>query len=525
MGRRIGWLGLVLMACFVVVLVQLVNVQVRQASSLNAAATNPRNAARRDDNDRGIIRAADGTVLARSVKISDAGPGEYRYVRTYPTGPLFSSIVGYWSRVYGTQGVEYEYDAALTPHEQAPQTLGQVLSPPGPRPDDVTLTVQPRLQRVLKTALGALPGPDRDAAAVVLQPRSGAVLAMYSNPTFDPNTLASPDATKEELARAADETADAEGFAPLYPLATWYPVLPGSTFKVVTSAAAYNLKPTLAGFTYPESGCTTRGQIPTTTNVICNDADTTDDAERCGGTMARMLPQSCDPGYAVLGLHIGAADLSKQAKLFGYNQRPPIDLTSSIVQTSVFPSVDKLQPGQSPGPGGVAYAAFGQGTVSATALQGAMVTAGIADTGTVMRPHVMAQIRDAQGDVVRRYTPTVYRQATSAGAARSVNRLMQGVVSTPHGTAHGLLPAADRAAVKTGTAQVGTSSTRTDDWMIGFAPYTSPTVAVAVLVPYQSTTGSGATVAGPVFKEIIEAALAEQGANAPTATARSRRSR
>ncbi len=386
MGRRIRWLGLVLILCLTLILLQLVNIQVRQASSLNASANNPRNIAKQYNNNRGVIRAANGAVLAKSVRIANPPPDTYQYYRTYPTGTLFSGIVGFSSKYRGTQGVEYVYNTQLLPHKQTATTLSQLLSPPAPTPDDVTLTVQPTLQRVARTALAHLPGPNKDAAVVVLNPKTGAVLAMYSSPSFDPNTLSSPDYTKEVAASKGDFTdKDAEGFLPGEPLATWYPVLPGSTFKVVTSAAAYHLKPTMATFTFPVAGCTTKGQLPTTL-TICNDSDTPSGATTCGGTMVQMLPESCDPGYALLGYKLGPTVLSEQAEDFGYDAKPPIDLTSNIVQASKFPAVSDLQPGKSPGPGGVPLAAFGQGTVSATALQGAMVAAGIADTGAVMTP-------------------------------------------------------------------------------------------------------------------------------------------
>ncbi len=528
MGRRIRWLGLVLILCFTLILLQLVNIQVRQASSLNASAENPRNITKQYDNNRGVIRAANGAVLARSVKVPGAGPDTDQYYRTYPTGALFSGIVGYSSKFRGTAGVEYVYNTQLLPHKQTATTLSQLLSPPAPTPDDVTLTVQPTLQRVARTALAHLPGPNKDAAVVVLNPKTGAVLAMYSSPSFDPNTLSNPTTTKEEAASKADFTPkneDAEGFLPGQPLATWYPELPGSTFKVVTSAAIYHLKSTMATYSYPVVGCTdTAVKLPTNLN-ICNE-DTPSSASTCGGTMVQMLPASCDPGYATIGYKLGPTILSEQAEDFGYNTRPPIDLTDNTVQTSKFPTVKDLQPGQSPGPGGVPLAAFGQGTVSATALEGAMVAEGIADTGTVMTPHVMAQIRNAQGGIVQSYSPKAYKQAATAAAAKKVNSLMQGVITTPHGTANavGFTPN-DHVAVKTGTAQVGYPTVTTiNDWMVGFAPYTNPTVAVAVLVPHQGKTTSGATVAGPVFKTVIQAALAEQVANTPTTTATSQSS-
>jgi peptidoglycan glycosyltransferase len=517
MGRRIRWLGLVLILCFTLILLQLVNIQVRQASSLNASSENPRNITKQYDNNRGMIRAANGAVLAKSVKVPGAGPDTDQYYRTYPTGTLFSGIVGYSSKFRGTAGVEYVYNTQLLPHKQTATTLSQLLSPPAPTPDDVTLTVQPTLQKTARAALAAIPDANKDGAVVVLQPKTGAVLAMYSSPSFNPNTLANPTTTKEEAASKADfAVTDPEGFKAGNPMATFDTFLPGSTFKVVTSASVYNLKPTKATFTFPVAGCTTKGQLPTAL-VICNDAHTATTATPCGGKMAQMLPESCDPGYALLGYQLGPTVLSKQAELFGYNAKPPIDLTT--VSKSRFPTVKDLQPGQTPGPGGVALGAFGQGTVSSTALQGAMVAEGIADTGTVMTPHVMAQIRNAQGGVVQTYTPKPYQQATTAAAAKQVNQLMQGVVTTPKGTAHtvGFTPN-EHVAVKTGTAQVGNAAQNTVDWMIGFAPATNPTVAVAVVVPEQATSASGADIAGPIVKSVIQATLAEQAADAPAPT-------
>ncbi len=193
MGRRIRWLGLVLILCFTLILLQLVNIQVRQASSLNASSENPRNITKQYDNNRGMIRAANGAVLAKSVKVPGAGPDTDQYYRTYPTGTLFSGIVGYSSKFRGTAGVEYVYNTQLLPHKQTATTLSQLLSPPAPTPDDVTLTVQPTLQKTARAALAAIPDANKDGAVVVLNPRPGAVLAMYSSPSFNPEHTRQPD--------------------------------------------------------------------------------------------------------------------------------------------------------------------------------------------------------------------------------------------------------------------------------------------------------------------------------------------
>ncbi len=520
MGRRIRWMGLVLIVCFTLVLLQLLNIQFRQASALNGSINNPRHTATRFDNQRGLILAATGQILARSVPTPNAKTGSYRYYRTYPTGPLFAGVVGYSSYYYGTSGVENVYNDQLIAHSQPAQTLGQLLSPPPKTTDNVTLTLHRTLQVDAEQALAAIPDTNRDGAVVDLDPRTGAVLAMYSSPTYDPNQLSQPDVTGEKLAGYSDfGTQDHEGFAPGYPMATFDSFLPGSTFKVVTSTAVYNLDPSLVGFDYPVQGCTAPGSIPTTTRQICNDGHSEATAVPCGGTMVQMLPQSCDPGYATLGLKLGATNLYNQATAFGFNNVPPIDLTD--VSRSNFPTPTELSPGHSPGPSSVAYSAFGQETVTETALQNAMVAEGIADTGVVMTPHVMAAVHNnSSGALVQGATPKAYKTACSPSSAQSVKKLMEGVVTTPLGTAAGVgFPPQDEVAVKTGTAQVGNAAQNTVDWMIGLAPASNPTVAIAVVVPEQATTFSGAKIAGPIVKAMVEATLAEQARHPTTSPA------
>jgi peptidoglycan glycosyltransferase len=356
--------------------------------------------------------------------------------------------------------------------------------------DDVTLTVQPSLQQAAWNALTTLPpGANKDGAVVILQPSSGDIEAMVSNPTYDPNALVNPDLAAEQLAYFSYNTKDHEGFFPLQPIATGYAFAPGSTFKVITSTAAYNLAPKLADFNYPVQQC----QKFTDSNMpLC------DQGGACGGTMTEMLPASCDPGYGELGVQEGAPVLEKQAELFGYNAVPGIDLPGVVA--SVFPTIpadsDAL----------LAYSAIGQYDVAATALQNAMVASGIADGGVVMTPHLMAQIRDSQGDVVATYTPKPMPRAATPQAAAQVTSLMEGVVKD--GTASGVgFPAYLCAAVKTGTAQTSPSQHVTETWMIGFAPANNPQVAVAVVVPEQSIASDGAEVAGPIMKAVLEAAV------------------
>jgi peptidoglycan glycosyltransferase len=157
------------------------------------------------------------------------------------------------------------------------------------------------------------------------------------------------------------------------------------------------------------------------------------------------------------------------------------------------------------------YSAIGQEDDKASVLSNALVAAGIANKGAIMTPHLMQQITNRQGEVVSTYKPTVWKQAESPTAAAQVTALMKLVVTEGTADLVGFSPSLD-AAVKTGTAQVGDNLLNdTDDWMIGFAPASDPTIAVAVVVPLQAYSATGAEVAGPIVKEMLDAALLPQG--------------
>ncbi len=392
-------------------------------------------------------------------------------------------------------GIEAQYDSYLGPHQQAPQTLSQLLfrQTMPETTDDVTLTVEPSLQNAAWRALTTLPsGPYNDGAVVVLQPSTGNILAMVSNPTFDPNAMASTSFAAEQLAYLSYTTKDHENFQPLQPIATGYAFPPGSTMKVVTSTAAYSLKPSLANFDYPVQKCQTFADAPG--QPLC------DQSGPCGGTMTIMLPQSCDPGYAELGVQVGVPLMTKQAELFGYNSVPGIDLPN--VSKSTFPDLPDNSQSQ------LGQSSIGQFDVSATALQNAMVAAGVANGGVLMTPHLMSSIHDSQGALVTQYTPKPAATVSSPSVAQQVTSLMEGVITNPSGTAAGVgFPSYLCAAVKTGTAQTSTQTGLTDTWMIGFAPANHPQIAVAVVVPFQSNSLDGAHVAGPIVKAVMQAAL------------------
>ena len=435
-------------------------------------------------------------MLAKSIP-TPAGTNRkdypYDYVRQYPEGPLYAGITGYDSALYyGTSGIEEQYDSYLGPHQRAPQTLSQLLfrEKLPTTTDDVTLTVNPTLQQAAWNALTTLPpGDHKDGAVVVLDPKTGAVLAMVSNPTYDPNALVGTSLGAEQLAYFSYTQKDHEGYFPLRPIATREFFFPGSTMKVVTSTAAYNLKPSLAGFDYPVQQCQT---FPDSNKQLC------DESGPCGGTMVQMLPFSCDPGYGELGVQEGVSTLRQQAQLFGITAVPPIDLPDVIASPMVqLPANSQAFQ---------AYTSIGQYGVQDTALQNAMVAAGIANGGVLMTPHLMSNIRDSQGAQVQSYAPHPMATVATPQAAQQVTSLMEGVVAS--GTASGVgFPGYLCAAVKTGTAQTSPGQSVNHDWMIGLAPANDPKVAVAVVVPDQNISSDGAGVAGPIMKAVLEAAL------------------
>ncbi len=505
MEKRIRRLGIFMVLCFVALFIQLNNIQVVKASSLANSPNNPHVIAVQRDQPRGDIVSADGIVLASSVPTTGKYAKDYRYSRVYDpyTAQLFGQIVGFDSHRYGTSGIEAEYNSYLQSHTRPAKSVRDLLVN-RTTTDNVTLTINSQLQGQVAQIVNQTSATDHapEVGAVVLNVKTGAVEAMYSNPSYNPSGLASDDDAVERLTWYSLNPASAQ--SPMVSRAFQRGYLPGSTFKVVTSSAVYDHDPAVANVNYPPpvppltpiAGCIA---VPQTPLPLCNYHH-----EVCSGTIQQTLPQSCNTAFAQMGMAL-KTNLNTEAQAFGFNQRIPIDLPASAV--SNFPTAAQLTnnaPLQ-------AYSAFGQGTnVStdvATPLQMALVAEGIADKGVVMTPHVMAQIRDSQGNLVSTYVPKPWLIATNPLTAAAVTVLMQGVVSS--GTAAGVFPPQWNVAAKTGTAEVGSTAVPlTNDWMVAFAPANDPKVAVAFVVPNQPADATGAAVSGPPMKAILGDALA-----------------
>jgi peptidoglycan glycosyltransferase len=505
MRGRITGLSVILVLLFALVLGQAWFVQFHRAAGLDNDPGNPRVALAARIYARGEILSSSGIPLAKSIPTNDP---DYPWRRSYPLGSLTSDIVGFSSLQYGTYGIEYQYNDALINHAQPPSSVSTLVAP-ARSADTVWLTLNVALQRVAKRALAG-----QDGAVVAIDPRNGAVLAMYSNPAYDPSPLTSLSLREQQAAYlryTCKTVACPHDFEPLNDLAVHETFPPGSTFKVVTTAAIERYDSSLATTSWGPASCLSL--VPYGSQLCLQN----DGGSKCGGTIVQMLPESCDPGYAWLGFQLGAKTLFDEATQFGYNSVPPLDLPSFEMTDAVFPPIKDYGTMQAPGPyfPELGYSAIGQWDVKSTALQGALVAAGVADGGRVMTPHLLQSITNSQGAVVSRYRPSLWLRALGPAEATQVATLMHDVVLS--GTASGVgFLYQDDVAAKTGTAQTGNALNNTDDWMIAFAPATNPVIAVAVVVPYQPISFYGATVAGPIVKCVIEGALALD-ANLPPA--------
>ncbi|HEX7133574.1 MAG TPA: penicillin-binding protein 2 [Iamia sp.] len=488
MDRQIKKLGIALAVCFGILFAQLNYIQFWGAESINDRPGNSRQEQRQFNMPRGDIRTIDGVVVATS---EEQGEG-FAYRRLYPEGALFGGVTGYYSFNLGNTGVEATYDDDLSGSnpEISLSRLSDVFSE-RENFGNVELTLSAAVQRVATEQLG-----DREGSVVALDPRTGAIDAIVSFPSFDPGPLATNDSESVDV----KEFLDADPENPLLFRAYQEIFFPGSTFKVVTAAGGVERDGvTEAQPDYPRQQTF---DIDFTDNDLNNFGGGT-----CGGTLFQILQVSCNTAFAQMGVDLGSANLAGVANGFGFNEEIPVDLPNPAV--SVIPETFPTDEGNGP----LARASIGQGDVQASPLQMALVAAGIANGGSVMTPHVMGRITDQDGEEIRSYEETEWRRAVSADAADVVRRGM--IATATGGSAEGLLIDGMEVGGKTGTAQLGTDPPRSHAWIIGFAgPEGQPAeVAVAVIVQGQpgASEQTGGTVAAPIARAVMEAVLAERG--------------
>jgi peptidoglycan glycosyltransferase len=419
---------------------------------------------------RGRILADDGSVLARSVA---AGGGTWK--RAYPTGPLFGQAIGYSNIALGSAaGMERSYGPALRGHQTG---LGSVFGQLSPRPvgDEVLSNLDPKAQRVAQAELAG-----RAGAVVALNPQTGAVKVMYSNPSYDDNH---PNPNAPGQFNSATQAG--------------YP--PGSTFKVVTATAAID-----SGKYTPNS--IVDGKSPVTISGVPLNNDLNQSFGPISLTTA--LTYSVNTVWAQVAESLGRGTMTRYMKRFGFYAKPPLDYPPLELNSSqpYAPTGHPYPPG-SPNED-IGRIAIGQGGLLVTPLQMAMVASAVADGGKLMTPHLGNRVIDPSGRTVETIQPTLYRRVMKTSAANEIAQMMKKVVDEGTGTP-AQLGSGITFAGKTGTASVGVAGLNlTQPWFIGFAPIQNPKVAVAVTIE-RSTGGFGGTVAAPIAKAVVQTLLAE----------------
>jgi penicillin-binding protein A len=476
--------------CMLLVFLLLANityVQAIRADELNSRSDNRRVLLDEYAKERGPILVGDEPV-AVSVETDD----EFAYLRQYPVPLVYAPATGYYSSVFGRSAVERSENDILSGNDDRlfARRLVDLVTNREQRGGTVKLTLNPAAQQAAYDALG-----DNKGAVVALDPRTGAILAMVSKPSYDPNPLASHSVAEQQ---AAWQVLQEDPEKPTLNRAIAQTLPPGSVFKIVTAAAALE-----SGRYEPDSLIPGPAEydLPQSTVDLPNQS-----GEPCGSgpdeltTLTNALRVSCNTAFAYLGNDLGDDALREQAERFGYNSEPLTDEDLNAA-TSIFPAeLDAPQ---------TALAAIGQFDVRATPLQIAMVSAGIANDGTVMNPYLIEELRDPDRvKVLERTEPEELSRAVSTETAQELTSMMVEVVENGTGQ-NGQLDGV-QVAGKTGTAQT-TAERPPYAWFTSFAPADDAQIAVAVVIEEAPDTArddiAGGRLAAPVAKAVMEAVL------------------
>ncbi|HEY8456219.1 MAG TPA: penicillin-binding protein 2 [Actinopolymorphaceae bacterium] len=482
MNRAIRRLGVAVLVMFFALLANVNYIQVVQAPGLNNRSGNTRVLLDEYARERGPIIVGQ-TQVAYSVKTDD----DLVYLRRYRQPELYGHLTGFYSYIYGSRAIESAYNSILsgTDDRLFVRRIVDLVTNRPPKGGSVTLTIDPRVQQVAYDALEGKTG-----AAVAIEPSTGRILAMVSRPTYDPNKLSSHDResivdTWESLLKNPSNPMENRAVQHRYP--------PGSTFKLVTSAAALS-----SGEYTPETEVPAPAELdlPQTTATMNNWQGGLCDPSGPRITLQRALETSCNTSYAAIGMELGDDALREQAEAFGFGTQVLDELQTA---TSVFP--------EDPDEPQTALSSIGQFDVAATPLQMAMVTAAIANDGKLMKPYIVSELNGPDLQPLSTTDPEVFSQAVSPQVAEQLKQMMVGVVE--NGTGSPVSIDGVSVAGKTGTAQT-TPERPPYAWFVAFAPADNPAVAVAVVVE-KANVGrdeiSGGKLAAPIAKAVIEAVI------------------
>jgi peptidoglycan glycosyltransferase len=437
---------------------------------------------------RGKIYAADGkTVLATNVKKKVGG--QTLYFRRYPTGPLFSDVVGYSTQSRNRSGLERSYNDFLTGSNANLDTVFRStldkLRGSTVTGNDLVLTIRPGLQALSRRLLQGKCG-----AVVAIEPSTGRVLAMATNPTYNPNLI------ERHFAQATRTTAPCG--APLLNRATAGKYQPGSTFKMVTASAALD-----TGRFTPDSPFDDPGYCIEYGKQVRN-AGNPEAPETFGHVdLATGFEHSINSVFCNVGKTLGAGTVLRYADRYGFYSVPPLETPENERVASGLYDRGRLFNPKDPNLVDPGRLAFGQERLQVTPLQMAMVAATIANHGIEMRPHLIERILSPGGRTVTHLKPERLAQPIKRQTADELTRMMELAVQGGTGTP-AQIPGI-RVAGKTGTAETGRANINTT-WFAAFAPAEAPRIAIAVVVENQRG-GFGGTVAAPIAKQVMEALL------------------
>jgi penicillin-binding protein A len=489
MNASLRRISVMIMVLIVLLLVNATLTQVFTADGLRSDPRNQRVLLDEYSRQRGQISAG-GQLLAYSVSTN----GRFRFLRVYPNPLTYAPVTGFYSLRYSSTGLERAEDTILNGSDQRlfGRRLADFFTGRDPRGGNVATTINPQVQQAAWDAIeDGCTGPCK-GAVVALEPSTGKILAMVSAPSYDPNLLATH--VVDEQSRAWQQLRDNPD-SPLLNRAVSETYPPGSTFKVITTAAAL------------QAGATEDTQLTATPRIPLPDSTAT--LENFGGTpcgggptasLRDAFAKSCNTAFVQLGINTGADALKNTARAFGLETPPPA-IPLQVAESTVGPISDAAALGMS---------SIGQRDVALTPLQNALVAATIANKGVTMRPYLVDSLRGPDLATISTTAPTEERRAVSPQIAATLTDLMVAAeqVTQQKGAIAGV-----QIASKTGTAEHGTDPRNTPPhaWYIAFAPAQAPKVAVAVLVENGGDRlgATGGALAAPIGRATIAAALRE----------------
>ena len=486
MNGQIRKLAAALLVLYMVVFVALNTIQVARKEALNENPDNNRQTIRDFNRPRGPIVTADGVVIAQSVPTLEGS--EFDFQREYPLAELFSNITGYYTYSFGSTQIERQHSEVLM-GDTAAQKVASVFGS-GDNTGTVRLTLRADLQQLAADQLGF-----REGSIVVMEPSTGAILAMVSNPRFDANQVATHDQVAAEEYLTLYNSLDGK---PMLANAYQERYMPGSSFKIITAGIAFENGVTSLDREWPEEK---EWLPPQTIDPIRNYG-----GSKCGGSMEEIFYRSCNIPFAQMAVELGPERMVDGVRAWGIGEEIPIDLPGAVASNFEKAGSEAIDFAQNLPL--LAIGGFGQANDTMVPLHMCMVAATVANGGRMMAPYVVDATLDHDGRVLDHTEPQVWKTPISAATAATLNDLMVEVVN--QGTGKPMqLAGGIQAAAKTGTAQLNAEGEpqRSHAWIVGFAPAEAPRYVVAVMFKGTSdeiSASTGGRLAGPVAKAILD---------------------